>query len=88
MFSPERQHHGVFPRLYRRHQPDVDRWLWTAGCRLSKTWQRGRIYGTLFLQGKNLTGTKYIAFTEPDPDGNSYQPGPMQELFAGVQIRF
>jgi outer membrane receptor for monomeric catechols len=42
--------------------------------------------GDLTLQGRNLTATKYIAFTEPDPDGNSYQPGPERELFAGVRF--
>jgi iron complex outermembrane receptor protein len=57
-------------------------------ARFGKTWQRRRIYGTLFLAGKNLTGRKYIAFTEPDPDGNSYQPGPTREAFAGLQFRF
>ena len=40
----------------------------------------------LMLQGRNLAGEKYIAFTEPDPDGNSYQPGPERELFAGVRL--
>lgn len=40
----------------------------------------------LMLEGRNLTGTHYIAFTEPDPDGNSYQPGPERELFTGVRV--
>ena len=57
-------------------------------ARFSKTWQRRGLYGTFFLAGKNLTGKHYIAFTEPDPDGNSYQPGPQREVFAGVQVRF
>jgi len=38
------------------------------------------------VQGRNLTGTKYVAFTEPDPDGNSYQPGPEREIFAGLRV--
>jgi len=42
----------------------------------------------VFLQGRNLAGTKYIAFTEPDPDGNSYQPGPQAEVFIGVNLGF
>ena len=57
-------------------------------ARFSKTWQRRGTYGTLFVAGKNLTAKRYIAFTEPDPDGNSYQPGPGREIFGGVQIRF
>ncbi len=40
----------------------------------------------LFLQVRNLFGTDYIAFTEPDPDGNSYQPGPTREIFVGVRV--
>jgi iron complex outermembrane receptor protein len=42
--------------------------------------------GSLLLAGRNLTGKHYIAFTEPDPDGNSYQPGPTSEVFAGVTL--
>lgn len=40
------------------------------------------------LAGRNLTGEDYIAFTEPDPDGNSYQPGPGREGFLGVVLTF
>jgi outer membrane receptor protein involved in Fe transport len=43
---------------------------------------------TLFVAGRNLTAKRYIAFTEPDPDGNSYQPGPGREIFGGLQFRF
>jgi hypothetical protein len=39
------------------------------------------------LQVRNLLGTEYIAFTEPDPDGNSYQPGPTRELFVGIRVK-
>jgi hypothetical protein len=31
---------------------------------------------------------KYMAFTEPDPDGNSYQPGPGREIFGSIKIKF
>ena len=41
---------------------------------------------SLFL--RNLTNRAYMAFTEPDPDGNSYQPGPGRELFGSLKIRF
>jgi iron complex outermembrane receptor protein len=34
----------------------------------------------------NIFGTQYIAFSEPDPDGNSYQPAPEQEIFVGLKI--
>ena len=56
------------------------------GCRLAYTWQSHKVHGEIFLAGKNLTNEKYIAFTEPDPDGNSYQPGPEREFFVGVQL--
>ncbi len=41
---------------------------------------------SLFL--RNLTNSAYMAFTEPDPDGNSYQPGPGRELFGSLKISF
>ncbi|HEY2015529.1 MAG TPA: TonB-dependent receptor, partial [Bryobacteraceae bacterium] len=71
--------------------PTNQTWIDTYGllnARLSRTWQRRGYYGTFFFAGKNLTGKRYIAFTEPDPDGNSYQPGPNREVFGGFQIRF
>lgn len=58
------------------------------GARISKDWQYKNFWGSLFVSGANLTNTKYIAFTEPDPDGNSYQPGPGREIFGGVEFRF
>jgi len=30
---------------------------------------------------RNIFDKTYMAFTEPDPDGNSYQPGPGYEIF-------
>ncbi len=57
-------------------------------ARLSKSFQRGRTYGTISINGTNLLAKQYIAFTEPDPDGNSYQPGPEREIFVGLQLRF
>ena len=57
-------------------------------ARFSRSWQRRRLGSTLFAAGRNLTAKRYIAFTEPDPDGNSYQPGPGREIFGGLQLRF
>jgi hypothetical protein len=57
-------------------------------ARFSKTWQHRGVYGTFFVAAKNLTGRRYIAFTEPDPDGNSYHPGSNREFFGGLQVRF
>jgi iron complex outermembrane receptor protein len=66
-------------------------WIPTYGllnARFSKTWKHHSAYGTFFFVCRNATGKRYIAFTEPDPDGNSYQPGANREFFAGLQIRF
>lgn len=41
----------------------------------------------LQFQCRNLTNTKFAAFTEPDPGGNSYQPGAGREVFVGLKIR-
>jgi hypothetical protein len=57
-------------------------------ARVSKSLQLGRANATFSLTGRNLTAKQYIAFSEPDPDGNSYQPGAEREIFAGVQLRF
>lgn len=37
---------------------------------------------------KNLFDESYIAFTEPDPDGNCYQPGPKREYFTSLRLKF
>jgi hypothetical protein len=58
------------------------------GARAAKNWQYKNFYGSLFVAGANLSNTNYVAFTEPDPDGNSYQPGPGREIFGGIEVRF
>lgn len=55
--------------------------------RLAYRWKRNRYQGELMVSGRNVLGKKYIAFTEPDPDGNSYQPAPTREFFLGLIIR-
>jgi iron complex outermembrane receptor protein len=84
---------GASTEAYSRAYIDPSNKTWIdayglLNARLSKTWQRRGYYGTFFVTAKNLTGKRYIAFTEPDPDGNSYQPGPNREVFAGMSIRF
>jgi len=48
----------------------------------------GKLKCELYMSGRNLGATNYIAFTEPDPDGNSYQPGARREVFGGIRVRF
>lgn len=57
-------------------------------ARASKQWRCGKVSCVFFVSGRNLTATRYIAFTEPDPDGNSYQPGPRREVFGGLRLSF
>jgi iron complex outermembrane recepter protein len=40
----------------------------------------------LFLAGRNIFNVLYYGFTEPDPDGNSYQPAPTAEWSLGLRI--
>jgi iron complex outermembrane recepter protein len=59
-----------------------------VGARIAREWQFKQFWGSLFVSARNLTNTPYIAFTEPDPDGNSYQPGPGREWFGGLEFHF
>jgi iron complex outermembrane receptor protein len=54
--------------------------------RMGYRWNNDRLSGEIMLSARNAFGKNYIAFTEPDPDGNSYQPGPRDEWF--VTARF
>ncbi len=56
--------------------------------RAAYNWNLWKLKGELSLYVRNLTGETYMAFTEPDPDGNSYQPGPKTEIFGALKIRF
>ena len=51
-------------------------------------WDLGVLNGELSLSVRNFTDEQYMAFTEPDPDGNSYQPGPGREFFGNLRIKF
>ncbi len=51
-------------------------------------WKYKGLNGEISLSARNFTGATYMAFTEPDSDGNSYQPGPKQEFFGGIKMRF
>ncbi len=53
---------------------------------VSYSWNLGLVNGEISLSVRNLTDEEYMAFTEPDPDGNSYQPGPGREFFVNARI--
>ena len=72
------------PAIYRNWQSGFN--LYNA--KLVYNWRYKGLNGEISLSARNFTGETYMAFTEPDPDGNSYQPGPKQEFFGGIKIKF
>jgi iron complex outermembrane recepter protein len=57
-------------------------------ARISYNWNLFGANGEISFFAKNITAQNYMAFTEPDPDGNCYQPGPLREYFASLKINF
>ena len=55
--------------------------------RVGYKWHLAGIYGELTLNVRNIGDKQYVAFTEPDPGGNAYQPGATREFFGGVKIQ-
>jgi iron complex outermembrane receptor protein len=58
-----------------------------VSMRLSYEWHVAGFSGEVNFQGRNLGNVSYVAFSEPDPGGNAYQPGPGREFFGGLRIR-
>jgi iron complex outermembrane receptor protein len=56
------------------------------GARISYNLNINGLNADITIQGRNLGDQKYVAFTEPDPGGNSYQPGAGREFFGSVKI--
>ncbi len=72
------------PTIYQNWQDGFN--LYHA--RVAWQWKLKGLLGECSVFARNFTGAKYMAFTEPDPDGNSYQPGPGREIFGSIKIRF
>ncbi|PKP27653.1 MAG: hypothetical protein CVU06_01450, partial [Bacteroidetes bacterium HGW-Bacteroidetes-22] len=72
------------PTIYQNWQDGFN--LYHA--RVSYQWNIWGLQGECSVYARNLTDKKYMAFTEPDPDGNAYQPGPGREFFGNIKIRF
>jgi iron complex outermembrane recepter protein len=72
------------PTIYQNWQDGFNLWHFRAAY-MFKLW---KLNGELSFYVKNIFGTNYMAFTEPDPDGNAYQPGPEREFFGSLKIRF
>ncbi|MGA2262102.1 MAG: TonB-dependent receptor [Acidobacteriota bacterium] len=49
-------------------------------------WKSDKVSGEIMISARNAFDKYYIAFTEPDPDGNSYQPGPKHEVFISARL--
>jgi outer membrane receptor protein involved in Fe transport len=47
-----------------------------------------KVRGEISIFVRNIAGARYMAFTEPDPDGNAYHPGPGREFFGNIRIKF
>lgn len=58
-----------------------------VNARVTYTWHVSNMNGEFMFAVKNIFDKTYMAFTEPDPDGNSYQPGPKREIFGGIKIQ-
>ena len=85
IYTDARAYNGEMdPAIYQNWQEGFN--LWHA--RLAYQWSLWKLEGELSLYVRNFMGTTYMAFTEPDPDGNSYQPGPEREFFGSLKIRF
>jgi outer membrane receptor protein involved in Fe transport len=54
--------------------------------RLSYRFESGATPLELFIAGRNIFNVLYYGFTEPDPDGNSYQPAATAEWSLGLRI--
>ncbi|MBE0642875.1 MAG: TonB-dependent receptor [Bacteroidetes bacterium] len=56
--------------------------------RASWYWRISGIEGQLSASVRNLGDVKYVAFSEPDPGGNAYQPGARREYFVSARLFF
>jgi iron complex outermembrane receptor protein len=56
--------------------------------RLAYKLNLGEMPMELILSGRNIFNVLYYGFTEPDPDGNSYQPAPTAEWSLGLRLGF
>jgi iron complex outermembrane receptor protein len=84
---------GTAAEFQSRSYVDATNLTWADGYtlfhpRVAFRWKSDWYQGELMISSRNVLGKEYIAFTEPDPDGNSYQPAPTRELFLSLRIRF
>ena len=56
------------------------------GARIGYDIKLNSLNAQIMLQARNLGDQKYVAFTEPDPGGNAYQPGAGREFFGSLRL--
>lgn len=59
-----------------------------VNARSSYKYNLWKLRGEISIFVRNLFNATYMAFTEPDPDGNSYQPGPGREFYGSLTLNF
>ncbi|MCX6232260.1 MAG: TonB-dependent receptor [Bacteroidetes bacterium] len=85
IYTDAKAYNGLLdPTVYQNWQDGFN----LLHARISYNWKLWGLNGECSLFARNLTAEKYMAFTEPDPDGNSYQPGPKREIFGTLKIKF
>jgi outer membrane receptor for ferric coprogen and ferric-rhodotorulic acid len=82
---------GAGAEMQSRAYVDQSNATWISGytlvnLRAAYRWTGVARGAEVFVNVSNAGNVEYIAFTEPDPDGNSYQPGPTRQVFAGVRL--
>jgi iron complex outermembrane receptor protein len=82
--DPKAYNGELDPAIYQNWQQGFN--LFHA--RISYNLNIGKLKGECSIFVRNITAAKYMAFTEPDPDGNAYHPGPAREFFGNIRIRF
>jgi iron complex outermembrane receptor protein len=82
--DPKAYNGEMDPEIYQNWQEGFN--LFHA--RISYNLNIGKVKGECSIFVRNLNAAKYMAFTEPDPDGNAYHPGPGREFFGNIKIRF
>jgi iron complex outermembrane receptor protein len=73
----------VYPNGYGRTDPYT-----LVHVRLGYRFEFGETPLEFILSGRNIFNVLYYGFTEPDPDGNSYQPAPTAEWSLQLRIGF
>ena len=71
----------IFPNGYGRTDPYA-----LVHIRLGYKFKISGTPWELLLSGRNILGVEYYGFTEPDPDGNSYQPAAKAEWMIGLRL--